>query len=641
MVVEYVGRQLGNYQLIRLLGDGGFAEVYLGQHVYLGTQAAIKVMRTRMSNDDLESFRSEARTVARLIHPNIIRVLEFGVTDGIPFLVMDFAANGTLRQRHPREQAIPLPTIIPYVKQVASALQYAHDEKLVHRDVKPENMLLGRQNEVLLSDFGIALMAQSTRDQSLTNAAGTIAYMSPEQIQGKPRPASDQYSLGIVVYEWLSGIRPFQGSFTEIVSQHLAITPPPLRGHNPALSPGVEQVVLKALAKDPKDRFTSIRDFAQALEQANQLDDSTIVVQRPPQPAAQVAPTPQAVQAAQTATPLAESPINTTSPTILPTPSAAPLATPPAAPAPITTPPPRAAARFSAVAPTLYSYRGHTAAVNTVAWSPDGKYFTSGSDDKTAIVWDATTGNMLGTYSGHSGKITSLLYAPGGTRIASGSEDKTVQVWNASTGSPLLTYRGHSKPIRSISWSPDEQFVASGGLDEDIHLWNATTGLNTFIYRGHVYSVNTLAWSPDGRLIASAGEGKAVQIWDAATGRLSFAYRGHNDTVNTLAWSPDSRLIASGGADKMVQIWDIVTGYNIFPSRSQNSKVTATSWSPDGSSIASANIDGNVQLWDTASGRKAYNNRLSSPVRTLAWSPDSQRLAIGCEDGTVQVWQTA
>jgi serine/threonine protein kinase len=629
MAVEYIGRQLGNYQLIRLLGDGGFAEVYLGQHVYLGTQAAIKVMRVSMSNDDLESFRSEARTVARLVHPNIIRVLEFGVTDGIPFLVMDFASNGTLRQRHPREQAIPLPTIIPYVKQVASALQYAHDEKLVHRDVKPENMLLGRQNEVLLSDFGIALMAQNTRDQSLTNAAGTIAYMSPEQIQGKPRPASDQYSLGIVVYEWLSGIRPFQGSFTEIVSQQLAITPLPLREHNPALSPGVEQVVLKALAKDPKERFATIRDFAQALEQANQLDDATIVVQRPLQPAIQAA------------IPASEPAIVATSPTILPTPSVKPLATPPAAPPPVTTPPPRAAARFSAVAPTLYTYRGHTAAVNTVAWSPDGKYFTSGSDDQTAIVWDATTGNMLGTYRGHSGKVTSLLYAPGNIRIASSSEDKTIQVWNAATGSPLLTYRGHSKPIRSISWSPDEQFVASGGLDEDIHIWNATTGLNTFIYRGHVYSVNVLAWSPDGRLIASAGEGKAVQLWDAATGRLSYAYRGHNDAVNTLAWSPDSRLIASGGVDKTVQIWDIVTGYNIFPSRNQNSKVTATSWSPDGSSIASASADGNVQLWDTASGRKAYNNRLSSPGRTLAWSPDNQRLAIGCEDGTVQVWQTA
>jgi len=117
---------------------------------------------------------------------------------------MDYAPNGTLRQRHPKGVALPLPLIVSYVKQLADALQYAHDEKLIHRDVKPDNMLLGRRNEVLLSDFGIALVAQSTRYQSAQEMAGTMAYMAPEQIQGKPLLASDQYSLGIVIYEWLT-----------------------------------------------------------------------------------------------------------------------------------------------------------------------------------------------------------------------------------------------------------------------------------------------------------------------------------------------------------------------------------------------------------------------------------------------------
>src|SRR5437899_2325636 len=255
---EYVGRQLGNYQLISLLGEGGFAEVYLGEHVYLGTNAAIKVLRTQLTSDARENFRIEARTIANLIHPNIVRVLEFGVEGDTPYLVMDYAPNGALRQRHPKGTAVPLPTIIPYVRQVAAALQYAHDQKLIHRDVKTENMLLGRQNEVLLSDFGLALVAQSTRLQDLQVTAGTIAYMAPEQIQGKPRPASDQYSLGIIVYEWLSGTKPFQGSLTEVVSQQLAIPPEPLREKNASISPAVESVVMKALAKDPKERFATI-----------------------------------------------------------------------------------------------------------------------------------------------------------------------------------------------------------------------------------------------------------------------------------------------------------------------------------------------------------------------------------------------
>src|SRR5262249_40585570 len=150
--------------------------------IYLGTQAAIKVLNTQVVND-LDLFRIEARTIARLVHPNIVRVLEFGVEANIPFLVLDYAPSGTLRKLHPDGTPVPLPLIISYVKQIAEALQYAHDQQLIHRDVKPENMLVGRNNEVLLSDFGIALMAQTLRNQSLQNIAGTLAYIAPEQIQ--------------------------------------------------------------------------------------------------------------------------------------------------------------------------------------------------------------------------------------------------------------------------------------------------------------------------------------------------------------------------------------------------------------------------------------------------------------------------
>ncbi len=216
-MTDLVDRQFGNYHLIRLLGQGGFADVYLGEHVHLNTLAAIKVLRTQLVADDITNFRNEARTIAHLSHPNIVRVLDFGVEGNIPFLVMEYAPNGTLRQRHSRNVAVPAGVVAPYVKQVAAALQYAHNQKLIHRDIKPENMLLGRNNEVLLSDFGIALVTQSILAHSLSerstsdSAAGTILYMAPEQIQGKPCPASDQYALAVVVYEWLCGVGPFNG----------------------------------------------------------------------------------------------------------------------------------------------------------------------------------------------------------------------------------------------------------------------------------------------------------------------------------------------------------------------------------------------------------------------------------------------
>src|SRR5579863_7682984 len=151
-MADRVGQQLGNYRLDRLLGQGGFAEVYLGEHIYLGTLAAIKVLRTELDSDEIEHFHAEARTIARLVHPHIVRVLEFGVDNSTPFLVVDYAPNGTLRKHHARGVPLPLATVVDYIRQIADALQYAHEQKVIHRDVKPENTLLGRRNEVLVSD---------------------------------------------------------------------------------------------------------------------------------------------------------------------------------------------------------------------------------------------------------------------------------------------------------------------------------------------------------------------------------------------------------------------------------------------------------------------------------------------------------
>jgi serine/threonine protein kinase len=275
-MAERIGQKFGNYRLTRFLGQGGFAAVYLAEHIHLHTPAAIKVLTTQLSSQEVAQFRHEAYLLARFNHPNIIRMLDFGLeeTAQLPFLVMQYAAHGTLRQRHIKGSSIPLNAIRFYVKSVSAALQYAHDHHIIHRDVKPENMLIGDQNEILLSDFGIALLSQNTLNsfQQETQGAlsGTAYYMAPEQIQGKARPASDQYALAIVVYEWLCGDRPFQGSFAEVCSQQLVSQPQPLREKLPTISPEVEQVVMKALAKDPKERFGSIQAFATAFEEAGE-----------------------------------------------------------------------------------------------------------------------------------------------------------------------------------------------------------------------------------------------------------------------------------------------------------------------------------------------------------------------------------
>src|SRR2546422_3099215 len=265
---DHIGQQLGSYQLIQMLGQGQWGSVYLGEHVHLRTKAAIKVLHGPWDEREVEGLLGEARTLASLRHPHIVRVLDFGVQQGTPFLVMEYAPGGTLRQLHPKGMRLSLQTVVSYVKQVASALQYAHVQRLIHRDLKPENLLLGPDQEVWLSDFGLAIVAHSTRSQPFQQTAGTLAYMAPEQLQGHPTPASDQYALGVMVYEWLCGERPFSGPLTELAVKQALAPPPALSEKVPTIPAVVEHVVLQALAKDSKLRFASVQAFALALEEA-------------------------------------------------------------------------------------------------------------------------------------------------------------------------------------------------------------------------------------------------------------------------------------------------------------------------------------------------------------------------------------
>ena len=263
------GKMLGNYRLISQIGKGGFAEVYLGQHIYLKTFAAIKVLQARQREDVKYNFLEEARTVARLEHPHIIRVLEFGIEGATPFLVMNYAPHGTLRQQFSHGKRQALATILPVVMQLASALQYAHTRGMIHRDIKPENMLVGDRHEILLSDFGLALVGEPrSGSRSLQNRAGTLAYMAPEQLQGKPTYASDQYALALAVYEWLYGSLPLSDNDQNVTIRHADFFYPPFGEVESPIFPAIVEILMKALARDPQKRFPSVQVFADMFERA-------------------------------------------------------------------------------------------------------------------------------------------------------------------------------------------------------------------------------------------------------------------------------------------------------------------------------------------------------------------------------------
>lgn len=263
---------IGSYRLLHLLGQGATTQVYLAEHQELRTPVAVKLQQGYWAESDVQKFLARASVMANLQHSHIVRVYDFGVEQHTAYMAMEYAPYGTLRQRHPKGVRVPLPLVVMYVQQVAKALHYVHQHNLIHRDIKPQNMLLGTNERVLLNDFGIAVVSQSTvpEQSAFYDFEGTILYTAPEQLVGLPRRASDQYSLGIVVYEWLTGTWPFTGSFDEVAQQHFFEPAPPLRTHDDTISTAVERVVLKALAKAPEDRYPSILDFAIALSVACQ-----------------------------------------------------------------------------------------------------------------------------------------------------------------------------------------------------------------------------------------------------------------------------------------------------------------------------------------------------------------------------------
>jgi WD40 repeat protein/serine/threonine protein kinase len=684
----------GRYCLLHLLGRGASSEVYLGEHIYLKTFFAIKILQTRLSEKESENFRREAQLLARLRHPNIVTAHDYDVENGYPFIVMDYAYNGTLRKRYPRGTRVPTADIMRYVTQVADALQYAHDrERLVHRDVKPENMLLGPNNEIWLSDFGISLVMPTSRSLTLQEMAGTVQYMAPEQVRARPGFASDQYSLGIVVYEWLCGSCPFNGSLTEVTVQHLYAEPPPLRAKVPTISPAVEAVVLRALAKQPQERFPTVRAFADALNDAFE-QASTIVATDMPQPrpgvllsnvwlptlpdqndsGASVPPMSQAAtpppadnnslydteaalstdkipvrEQQSSALPLAERAMTNDLPSAqvvrLPRHTVSRRSLLIGLGSLIVVAGAGAMAFEQDIAREL-QVKAAAPASNSAHVNKQTRLPTSKESQPSPTP--AAAGTTLYTYTGHTGAVKGVAWLSD-QRMASGGLDDTVQVWDALTGGHVLKYQQHGNGIKTIASSPSGRYVASGDQSGKIHVWNAVTGDDLFAPLsdgqaappgGDIY-VRSVAWSPDSNFIVSGSDDKIVTIWSAQSGNRIFTYTGHGGPVRGVSWSPNGQLIASGGMDRTVQIWHVTSGASLYTYRGHSDIVWCVAWSPDGKHVASASQDGTVQIWEATTGALLAKHPVSAPALTavsVCWSPDGKYVAGGSNQGTVQIW---
>ncbi len=725
------GQYIGDYQVIDSIDEGRFTHIYLCQ--YQSRQVRVEVQRPPLMSEAREDFLAQARTLMKLEHPNILRLRDAGIDNSNPFLVTDYVPFLTLRQVYKSEAARPLAKLLPYLKQSADALDTIHNEHMLHGDVRPENILLDRNNNILLWGFRIDAIEQNRERLNYHKVEAmrdAIAYSAPERIQGKPSPASDQYSLAIIVYEFLSGTVPFTGSYIEIAEKQAQAVPPLLR--EKGVSSRIEQIVMRALSKDPKKRYTDVQMFIRALEtevareqgislpppvrkappppvqpiNVSLHQPSTIAAPaRPPQgPATMPGSAPMQApatlnafhaplvssgiaQVAQQAPMQPQNYVPTTPP--LPPSELAPRRgennkvsrrafavglvavaalggaggwyvlskklTPPAVPTitPNETPP---ATTTTVNNKSALIFTGHLAAVNAVAWSPDGRLIASASDDTYVQVFEAATGKRRVIYTGHTKEVAAVAWSPNGRLIASAGQDGTVQIWTVSNGNKVLTYKGHSNRVNSVSWSSDGQLIVSGSEDKTVQVWNSSSGNLLFNFTGHTAGVLCVEWQPGNSSVASGSWDGTLRDWATvqhgnhfAAGDQIFNYGGHGKgEVLALTWSPDGAFIASAGADQTVQISNGASGTPRPPffidhrDPQQVNPVRAVDWAPDGNDIASGDSEGKVLVWHTA-GRKTFfiYRGHTKAVNAVAWSPDGKRIASASTDTTVHIWQPA
>lgn len=702
-IAFHKGQQIGRYRVLDTLDQGRFSGAHLCQDPYQN-RVTVEVLRPPLAAELKEDFLAQTRQIIMLEHPQILRLRDAGVENHYPFLVTDYLPHIMLREVYPRGKTHSLNRIMPYLKQIALALQYAHRRKIVHGDIRLENILLNRNNQILLWGFTIEAITQNRERlqyRKSSDMRNVIAYAAPERIQGKALPASDQYSLAIIVYELLCGTLPFTGSYIEIANQQVHTPPPSMREKVPGLSKNLEETVMRALAKDAEQRFTNIQLFIDALEQEQQVKPRVATARKmpPAQPTGVIAPPEIKPQPTISSTiPASGSPPPASGfperpPTPRPViqqplqqpPSPRPVAPPPApvmmavqnpvprtpAPSPvIATPAPVESAPAPRRGSSTMTRRVFAAGlVGLAALGGAGGWYmlskrlarpappTTTSDENPPATPTSVNHQTALIFTGHLAGVNAVVWSPDGKLIASASDDKFVQVFDANNGTRKVIYANHTKEVATAAWSHSGKLIASGGQDGTVQIWNATTGKLIFTYKGHTDRVNAVSWSKNDQLIASGSEDKTVQVWQVSDGTQIFDFIGHTEGVLCVGWQPDNSSVASGSWDGTLRDWATIQHGNHFQAGDQifnygghgKDEVYALAWSPDGKFVASAGADQTVQISNGVNGTpiKPFftdhqsKQQQTNPVHSVAWSPDGTLIASGDAKGNVYVWKVA
>ena len=296
----------------------------------------------------------------------------------------------------------------------------------------------------------------------------------------------------------------------------------------------------------------------------------------------------------------------------------------------------------------VFPQLGHFDLIDSIAFSPDGKYIASGSSDGTVKLWDGESGRDIYNFYGHNESVYSVAFSPDGKQLVSGSEDETVKLWDAATGKEIKTISWFSGTVKSVVFSPDGKYIASSFASGQIKLWDPATGEEIRSFFGYRDVGSSIALSPDGKYIISDSGAGIIKLWDVESGREIRTFSGYSKWVYSLAFSPDGKIITSGYSDGIIKLWDVASGREIRTFSGHSERVHSVAFSPDGKyvvsgsgywTLSSRNIDNTVKLWDVASGREIRTfTGHSHAVSSVAFSPDGNRIASASWDETVKIW---
>jgi WD40 repeat protein/tRNA A-37 threonylcarbamoyl transferase component Bud32 len=650
---------LGRFQLLARVGRGTFGEVWRARDCQLDRIVALKIPHPGMldSAGALERLEREARAAAQLRHPGIVRLYEVMRVNNAPVLVTDFIEGVSLKDLV-ESRRLSFREAAELAAQVAEALDYSHSRGLVHRDIKPGNIMVehasplvghrphslvnapagtesGFHAKPIIVDFGLALREETEIVMTVEGQIiGTPAYMSPEQAAGHGHHVdrrSDLYSLGVVLYQLLCGEVPFRGSKAMLLYQVLRDDPRPLRSLNDRIPRDLETICLKAMAKQPGWRYATAGEFSDDLRRF--LKGEPIRARPTGRPQRLWRWCLRNRLLAATASLAAAAVLALVSVSIVMNIQQA-----------------RALRESQRSAATLALQHGLAECdLGNVGpgmlWLARSLEAAPNDDELTHVIrtnlaaWRPWLGPLRAHFS-HQAPVLGVALSVEGRTILTGSADNTARLWDLQSGEPLGALLQHKEPVRVVALHSRRTMAATSGKDGVVYLWDAGSGRGAGADLRHPELVVSMAFSPDGKTLAAACTDRNAYLWDVVNLRRPPLILKHEGPVETVAFSPDGNSLLTASADKQVHLWDLATAQRKF-TLPQRILVSNVAWSADGSMFLSFGKGPAANLWNAKTG--AVLETLEHPTSLLAsaLSRDARLVFTSGLDQTGLVWDVA